>query len=90
MSDEINRTISGLRDLYPSDRYIDWHEDENWPTLLREMPAGTVRYIPEDMQWGVANDYSLIHEETEYIGEVEADELGEAVCLAWLKWKESR
>jgi hypothetical protein len=91
--EEINRKISELRSdwdiLGTRLKAKSWHEDENWPTLLKEMPAGLVRYVPEEKIWDACNDYSLQYEDLDETGTAEAKSPGEAVALAWLKWKES-
>jgi hypothetical protein len=46
--EEINREISDLRG-WTAPRIIDWHEDANWPTLLREMPAFNLIKLPHFM-----------------------------------------
>ena len=63
----------------------DWHADANWPTLLRELLAGhnRVQLDGEINIWSYAFDTSLLPHPR-------PADLGEAFCLAWLKWKEEK
>ena len=87
--DEINRRISELYDLYPckfsgcdhsecNNGIYDWHTDRYWPTLLREIPKVSLFGYRTKPRWSLD---AMGHDVT-------GDDLGELVCLAWLRWKE--
>jgi hypothetical protein len=92
--DEINRKISELRndwEVPPSEagpvhqgREWDWHDDMNWPTLLREMPAFNLMKLSHFNGEIQCNAVMFVTEP------IRARDIAEAVCLSWLKWKESQ
>lgn len=73
--DEINLAIGKLRNVY-----IDWHSNCKWPALLLEMPEPILMASTDSTRWIVMADGP----ESEKIDGATA---GQAVCLAWLKWK---
>ena len=62
----------------------DWHLDANWPTLLREMLGEIQRSVGGFAEWCCrpnskpGNKYDWIY----------SKDLEQAVCLAWLQWKD--
>lgn len=73
----------------------DWYEDGNWPKLLREMAAETTFL---NLSWSTFGNQPEVwfvgHRMKEGEGAdchsgTESGDIGEAVCIAWLKWKEA-
>lgn len=64
----------------------DWQSDANWPTLLRELPSVGLKFDPSGGGWWHCSS-PYYFQSGPYLHE-ESHDLGEAVCLAWLKWKE--
>lgn len=89
---ELNRLIGAQRCLehIQGDQMVDWHADENWPILFREMlhdgereilisecADGQIRIDPD-----VHTDWDGISSQSFF-----APCLGAAICQAWAKWK---
>lgn len=69
--------------LVPKPSPIEWHQDLNWPTLLREMPkARLVHFTDSGSSWEVNTDFCDPNAVV-----LEDIDLADAVTEAWLKWK---
>ena len=64
-------SIGAMQQYYPS-----WYSDINWPTLLRELPFPELFKTHIGWKCFVAQSFRGTGESP-----------GEAVCIAWLKWK---
>jgi hypothetical protein len=96
--DEINRKISFLRNEWAGvemsggtngafeDITIpkDWHADVNWPTLFREMPLPSLwMKLNRTYACTYQRDTSALAKRNR------GPDISDAVCRAWLKWKDS-
>ena len=57
-------------------QFPNWHSDANWPTLLQELPFPELFKTHIGWKCFVAQSFRGTGESP-----------GEAVCIAWLKWK---
>ena len=80
---------------------INWHADANWPTLLREILVRNSEITLITFSYWSDSSYLTIKKQTPFSiftdhcesnqrveRRTDASDIGEAVCLAWLKWKE--
>lgn len=67
----------------------NWHEDTHWPTLLREILLGgwdVYFTLPSDGSYR----FEVIFHTTGDDLPIHSEDLGGAVCLAWIRWKDSQ
>lgn len=69
---------------FPSRRAVDWLDDANWPTLLREMPGARLIHGDNGGKWWVQR---YIRARSTYAWTDAMNTPEEAVCLSWIGWK---
>ncbi len=73
---------------YPEASPTDWHSDDCWPTLLRELVGQGWRFI---LGKAITQRYELIcwtGVVSSALTTIQSDDLAACVCKAWLSWKE--